>query len=284
MFWIQKTNRFEKGVAIGETIAVGQPVAVSPADGLLYKADANAANKYPAVGFAEFSRTYSATETRYMGIVTEGLLDVTSLSLDIANGVPVFLSQTAGGIIQDTSGYATSIQCLGYLVSSTKLSVKMQYSALGVLSANGVITEYINALAVTEPKLSAKAKVQKFVSDVWDFDASGATNVDALLFNSGSTPIEITKVRLMYTIASANDDGVAATSFKIGTAAFGGEEVVAAAGGLVVKNKAIGTYTDLTIVEGTVAANTTLFCRMAGVAATLAGAARIIIEYNTLES
>ena len=88
--------------------------------------------------------------------------------------------------------------------------------------------------------------------------------------------IEILHARIIYQEAT-DTAGVASANVKIGTAA-AGEEIVAATAYEV--SKAVGGYTAMTLVNPNVPANTGVFVRHTGIAATEGGQASVQIAYR----
>ncbi len=110
---------------------------------------------------------------------------------------------------------------------------------------------------------------------VWfNLDNGNGTTIDDVLMKP-TTAITITAARIIYVDATTGT--VAAGSAKIGTT-LGGAEIVAATN--YENTKAVGTSTEMTIVDGAVAAGESVFVRHTGVASTQAGQAVVEIEFT----
>jgi hypothetical protein len=103
---------------------------------------------------------------------------------------------------------------------------------------------------------------------------SGTTTDEAVLCLPFA--IDLTDVRAVYTVAT-DTTGAASANFKLGTTV-GGNTLVAATALEV--SKAAGAYTAATIAISRVAANTSVFIRHTGIAATEAGNYRVHITYR----
>jgi hypothetical protein len=111
--------------------------------------------------------------------------------------------------------------------------------------------------------------------EVFNIDnGSGSTEDQIILVPS--VPITIVAARVVY-IEATDTEGAADATVQIGTA-IAGEQIVAAAALEVAK--AIGDVTDLTIVDGAVAADELVAVRHTGIAATEAGQYVVQIEYT----
>ena len=106
----------------------------------------------------------------------------------------------------------------------------------------------------------------------FDLD-NGTGNTDDVML-AISSAITITAARIVYTEDTSGT--VAGGSVSLGTTQ-GGGEIVAAAN--YQNGQSIGTRQALTLVSGAVAANTPIFVRHIGVAATQAGHAHVEIEF-----
>ena len=117
--------------------------------------------------------------------------------------------------------------------------------------------------------------VRKSARSIWfNLDNGAGTTIDDVLLRP-TTAITITAARILYVDATTGT--VAAGNAKIGTALAGAQIVAATA---YENSKAVGVATAMTIVAGAVAANTSVFVRHTGVAATQAGQAVVEIEYT----
>lgn len=123
---------------------------------------------------------------------------------------------------------------------------------------------------------SPNAKIHTARSPEINLDNGNGTTRDYLLLRH-SKQVTVRKAEIEYTDATTGT--VAAATAQIGTTA-GGEEIVAATNYENTKN--IGTVTAMTLVSGgeTVPAGTPIFVRHTGVAATQAGQAHVVIEYE----
>lgn len=285
MFWKSILERYPSVPALSNiTVVTGDALAINTATGLVALADANgtANQARPCVGFAEYGKVGGANSDKYVGIVTKGILDVTSLSLTLSDGSPVYLSNTIRAITNNATGLTTTLQCVGHMIDANTVMIDVNHNyGLATLTTDAVITDYIQALNVTVPKLSVIAKTQRAKGPIMNFDIGAGTTADHVIMNT-SVACVVTSIRLVYTEATAAA-GVTATTFKIGTAA-GGEQLAAAFS--PTQPKAVGTYTQSGAIAnaGAVAANGTVFCRVTGVVATpIAGEGYIEIEYNTTE-
>jgi len=108
-------------------------------------------------------------------------------------------------------------------------------------------------------------------------NGSGTTDDDYLL--AVKQAFVIRSVRAVYSEAT-DTAGADSANFKVGTAA-GGAQVVAATSLAV--SKAVGTYTDATIVDGNVAANGMIAIRHTGIATTEAGKYYVQLECEVVE-
>lgn len=112
-------------------------------------------------------------------------------------------------------------------------------------------------------------------STEFNIDVGSGTTTDEPLLNLPFA-IDLVDVRAIYTVAT-DTAGAASANFKLGITA-GGNTLVAATALEVAK--AIGSYTVATIAIPRVAANTTVFIRHTGIAATDAGNYRVQVTYR----
>ena len=113
---------------------------------------------------------------------------------------------------------------------------------------------------------------------VWfNIDNGAGTTIDDVLLKP-SKAITITAARIIYVDATTGT--VAAGTAQIGSTLAGAEIVAATA---YENTKAVGTSTDMTIVDGAVAADGSVFVRHTGIAVTAAGQAVVEIEYSVNE-
>lgn len=104
-------------------------------------------------------------------------------------------------------------------------------------------------------------------------NGSGTTDDDVILVPDRA--LVVLAVRAVY-VEATDTSGAASANFKVGTAA-GGEQIVAETALEV--SKAVGSYTDGTIVAGAVAINGAIFARHTGIAATEAGQYYLQVAY-----
>jgi hypothetical protein len=130
------------------------------------------------------------------------------------------------------------------------------------------------AAGIVGSKLATKARRHSARSVWFNLDNGAGTTVDDVIMRP-STAITITAARIVYVDATTGT--VAGGNAKIGVTLGGAEVVAATAYG---DTAAVGTATAMTIVSGAVAANTSVFVRHTGVAATQAGQAVVEIEYT----
>lgn len=99
------------GGTAGETLTLGDPVAVADADGQLYKADANAATQRPCIGIIGYK---TGGDGDSVEVVTYGVVGgLTALT----EGGAVYLSETEGEFTQSAPTYS---QIVGYAISPTE--------------------------------------------------------------------------------------------------------------------------------------------------------------------
>ncbi len=114
----------------------------------------------------------------------------------------------------------------------------------------------------------------KIARSVWfNLDNGAGTTIDDVLVKAVAA-IVIVAARIVYVDATTGT--VAAGNAKLGTTLGGGEIVAATA---YENAKTVGSQTNMTIVNGRVAAGGAVFCRHTGVAVTQAGQACVEIEY-----
>ncbi len=116
-------------------------------------------------------------------------------------------------------------------------------------------------------------------SKAFNIDNGSGTTDDDVIFVP-KQDIRVVSARAVYQEAT-DTAGAADANFKLGTAV-GGAQIVAATALEV--SKAVGSYTDATIVDGYVSANTPICARHTGIAATEAGNYRIQIEFIVVQS
>ena len=106
-----------------------------------------------------------------------------------------------------------------------------------------------------------------------NIDNGSGTTIDEVLFNSGPTGVRLVRVYFMYDEIAQT---VAAGNFKLGVAV-GGATLVAATA--YTDAAAIGSVTTGTILVDAVPANTTVWFRHTGIAATATGTGKVYVEY-----
>jgi hypothetical protein len=112
------------------------------------------------------------------------------------------------------------------------------------------------------------------VSKDFNIDNGSGTTEDDIILVPNRT-IVILSARVVY-VEATDTAGAAGATVQLGTAV-GGEQIAAAAALEV--SKAVGDYTDLTLVSGIVVANGMIAVRHTGIAATEAGQYFVQIEY-----
>lgn len=124
---------------------------------------------------------------------------------------------------------------------------------------------------------SPNAKIKITRSQNFDLDnGAGTTKDDSVLRHSKA--IQLLNARIVYTGATTGT--VAAGTASIGTTVGGAEIAVATA---YENAKAVGVKTAMTLLVTQVAADTPIFVRHTGVAATQAGEARVEIEFAVMD-
>lgn len=108
----------------GEALAIGNVVCIKDSDGYVYKADANDASLRPAVGIVGAT----AASGGYVKVVAFGTFAGWS---SLQEGLPVYLSETAGAATQTAPSYA---QKIGVAVTSTTYSFMFEQVLQGTLA------------------------------------------------------------------------------------------------------------------------------------------------------
>jgi len=265
------------GVLTNGAVALvsGNPVAVG-ADGLVYKADANAANRCPAIGLVVRAVLASGfvdeiiTQGLVTGIAT-GIIDGTAFTV----GANVYISDIVGNL-STTPSAAGMRQSLGVAISATSMYVNVTGPQRDV-GAGSILNADINAAAaMAGSKLAPEVQSNFFKSLVQNIDNGAGVTVDSVLFKPHKA-ITIIRADIVYTEATAAA-GVTAGHVKLGTA-IGGAQIVNAHA--FEQPKAIGTATNMTIVSGAVAADVAIFWRHTGVVATpIVGEYFVQLEYT----
>jgi hypothetical protein len=139
----------------GETITVGQMVAIADADGYAYKADANVSTLRPAIGIAgKACVSTGKVEIVVMGIVSGW----TSLS----EGTEGYLSETAGAVTQSAPAWnqqvGVALNTTDYLINCKNYLDTSALTTLGVLAGASPLSfegatanDYETTVAVTDP-------------------------------------------------------------------------------------------------------------------------------------
>lgn len=156
-------------------------------------------------------------------------------------------------------------------------NVATDVALTGDVTVNNAGVTAIGAGKVTAAMQTAPAKLRTVKTSVQDIDTIGAADYDEIILVP-STGIEITEVRIVYDKEQSGT--VAGGEVRVGTAA-DGEQIVAATA--LENTKAVGYCKVCTLVEGTVAADTPIFVRITGVAATQAGAVHVEMDYYTTD-
>lgn len=166
----------------------------------------------------------------------------------------------ANPVILDSAGRATIyLQALGYKIrlddsNDTVLWTQDNWKDIGLINLDAVDFNV--------------AKSPEF-----DLDNGSGTTIDAVIMGL-SKAVTISAARIIYTDATSGT--VAAGSIKVGTTV-GGVDIIAATN--YANAQAVGQRQALTLASAAVAANTSLFVRHSGVAATQAGKAFVEIEF-----
>jgi hypothetical protein len=110
-------------------------------------------------------------------------------------------------------------------------------------------------------------------SAIFNIDNGAGTTIDEVLFNSGPSGARLVRVYALYHEIAGT---VAGANFKLGVAV-GGATLVAATA--YTDTAAIGSVTEAAILADKVPANTTVWVRHTGIAATATGTAEIVVEF-----
>lgn len=116
-------------------------------------------------------------------------------------------------------------------------------------------------------------------SDTINIDNGSGTTLDYVL-GVFPVPVKVKSVRAVYQEAT-DTAGAASANFTVGTAVAGAQIVAATA---LEVSKAVGSYTEATIVDGEVPANTMIVARHTGIAVTEAGTYVIQVELTVMQS
>lgn len=122
-------------------------------------------------------------------------------------------------------------------------------------------------------KARHRQQINTVKSQLVNIDNGSGTTLDEALFKVGAKGGRLVRVYALYNEAAGT---VAAGNFKLGSSAGGAGYVAATA---YTNNAAVGDATTATIVADKIPANGTVFLRHTGIAATVAGAAFICVEY-----
>lgn len=115
-----------------------------------------------------------------------------------------------------------------------------------------------------------------YKTQIFNIDNGNGTTIDDVAFYLDKD-VEIISIRPVYTEAT-DTAGVASANYKVGTTA-GGAEIVAATA-LDVSKAVGGAGAKATLVSSVVPANTAVFTRHTGIAATEGGQYYVQIEYR----
>jgi hypothetical protein len=106
-----------------------------------------------------------------------------------------------------------------------------------------------------------------------NIDNGAGTTIDEVLVNAGPVGIRLVRVYFLYEEIAQT---VAAGNFKLGVAV-GGATLVAATA--YTNTAAIGDVTEAAVLDVRVPANTTIWMRHTGIAATATGTGKVCLEY-----
>ena len=271
------------GIANTATQLLANPAAISAeisdiAAGTVVNADvadaaAIAFSKLAALDSANIlvgSATNVATKRAVTGDVTIGNTGVTAIGAGVI--VNDDISATAAIALSKLADVTD-----GYIVVGSSEDVPTAVEVTGDVTITNDGVTAIGAGKVTAAMQTETAKLRTVKTSVQDIDTIGAADYDEVILVP-STGIKITGVRIVYDKEQSGT--VAGGGVKVGTAA-GGEQIVAATA--LENTKAVGYCKVCTLVEDTVAANTPIFVRITGVAATQAGAVHVEMDYYTTD-
>ena len=289
-------------------VTVTMTGAVSEGDLVGYSTGWQMADGSPtiAAGFVA-AKTYAAGEegVMYAGAVVDGFTGATP-------GASLYLSDTAGHYSDSAGSYSQVVglmasatvavvfpsQLLGvtigdasvtlaklvnltstYLIVGSSANIPTARAVTGDVTIGNTGVTAIGALKVLETMLSAVSKRKTVKTATLDIDTIGAATYDEVILVP-SCGIEITEVRIVYDKETSGT--CAAGSYSVGTSAVTGKEIVNAQA--LENSKAVGYAKVCTLVEGTVAADAVIYVRFTGVAATVAGATHLEVDYYCTEA
>lgn len=186
----------------GETITVGQMVAIADADGYAYKADANVSTLRPAIGIAG----KGCVATGKVEIVVVGIVSGwTSLS----EGTEGYLSETPGAVTQSAPTWnqqvGVALNTTDYLINCKNYLDTSALTTLGVLAGASPLSfegatanDYETTVAVTDPTADRTVTVP---------DAGGTVMLSSLATNGADAANAVTGASngLVFEGATAND-------------------------------------------------------------------------------
>lgn len=216
-YWTNKFVRFS--ATAGETLATGNVVIIKDADGYAWKADANGAGLYPAVGvIGKGGAAGSKVEIVVYGI----LAGQTSLS----ESEPGYLSETPGAITQSSPAYSQqigfAISETAYLINCNRYLDTSALTALGTLSGaspfvleGATANEFETTIAVTDPTADRTVTIP---------DKSGQMKLSsaASVLTPGAAVTLTVGLSNLYTLAINDNEDTAITFSGAGTA---GDEI-----------------------------------------------------------
>jgi hypothetical protein len=163
----------------GETLTIGQLVALKDADGYAYKAKADTAAIRPAIGIVgKAATTGQSVEIIMIGIVSGW----TSLS----EGSPGFLSETAGAITQSAPSYSQQvgvaintttyfINCKNYFDTSAITSLGVLTGTTPIIMEGATADNYETTLTVEDPTADRTITLPNYTGGVPLIIAQGNT-------------------------------------------------------------------------------------------------------------
>ncbi len=139
----------------GETLTIGQLVAIKDADGLVYKADANDATVRPAIGVV----SKGATSGNLVGITIIGKISGWSA---LSEGAAVYLSETAGAATQSSPTYSQQVGVAlttttyffnfsAYLDTTAVVALGVLAGATPIILEGATADDYETTVTITDP-------------------------------------------------------------------------------------------------------------------------------------
>jgi hypothetical protein len=215
-----KQKLFGFGAVAGEALATGDVVCIKDADGLAYKADADAVALRPAVGIIGLGAAAAGDPVE---IITHGILRGWA---SLSEGQNAYLSTMAGAVTQSAPAYA---QKIGFAVSATEYLFSFQeYLDTSALSVLGVLTgatplifegatadAYETTISVTDPTADRTITIPNRAGQVQLASAAG------VLTPGGAVTLTVGLSNL-YTLAINDNEDTTITFSGAGTA---GDEI-----------------------------------------------------------